>query len=94
MPSDTPNWCPLCGTRTKVTETRERGDKLLRARRCLSKKCAHRFGTMEIVRTSGAPSPNVIAVNKTRVRHARSQMLALLADLDAMLGVDEVQHAE
>lgn len=84
-----PNWCPKCGGRTHVTETRESSDKLLRARRCIRKDCAHRFGTMEIPRGRGA-SPNVTAVDKLKVRHARTKLLALLADIDGMLEPEPV----
>ncbi len=72
--------CPKCGEFTIVLDSRERStDSIRRRRKCLSKKCLHRFTTWELpVEDGDEVGSSVKAKLASRLNHKELDSLLVL----------------
>lgn len=86
--------CPICGTNSRVLDTRREGDIITRHREC--KKCGRRFHTSESLDLKGALKMNVLKqggnvepFSKTVIRN--SLLVENLSDVEAEYVIQQVQ---
>jgi len=62
--------CPVCGSTTRVSETRAAAYGSRRRRVCKSASCGHRFTTAEIIADwpEGTPTSEVMLVSKADIK--------------------------
>ncbi len=83
-------FCPMCGARTSVEETRDTHETVRRRRLCSRRSCAFKFTTVEILRTGKRPP---VAVDVMTASRLCDRVRELLADLDMVLNGPEAVEA-
>jgi len=62
--------CPSCGSRTYVSQTFDKRDKIFRVRKCSNKKCKRTFKTTEM-ESYGWQYKNIVKKIKELVRDVK-----------------------
>lgn len=81
-----PRWCPVCGARTSVTETRATGRHLRRLRRCSQKTCGHQFSTREVISAVGTRiAYPAVVIDLEPMRQLRARLVETVLAIDSIL---------